>query len=62
MPILASNRKTVRHLDSRSMAIGDRSRHGAAATTAMTHIAIAEALEGKVADWMEKVADEQYQV
>ena len=28
---------------------------------AMTHIAIAEALDGKVVDWMEKVRDEQYQ-
>ncbi|EPE97988.1 Cupin 2 barrel domain-containing protein [Rhizobium grahamii CCGE 502] len=27
----------------------------------MTHIAIAEALDGKVVDWMEKVTDEQYQ-
>jgi 4-carboxymuconolactone decarboxylase len=34
--------------------------HGATATTAMAHIAIAEALEGKTADWMEKVSDEQY--
>jgi quercetin dioxygenase-like cupin family protein len=34
--------------------------HGATATTAMTHIAIAEALDGKTADWMEKVSDEQY--
>jgi quercetin dioxygenase-like cupin family protein len=34
--------------------------HGAAATTAMTHIAIAEELDGKVVDWMEKVSDEQY--
>jgi quercetin dioxygenase-like cupin family protein len=34
--------------------------HGATATTAMTHIAIAEALDGKVVDWMEKVTDEQY--
>jgi hypothetical protein len=33
---------------------------GAAATTAMTHIAIAEALDGKVVEWMEKVSDEQY--
>ena len=30
-------------------------------TTAMTHIAIAEALDGKSVDWMEKVSDEQYQ-
>lgn len=34
--------------------------HGAAATTAMTHIAIQEALDGKVVEWMEKVSDEQY--
>src|SRR5271157_1401803 len=35
--------------------------HGAAPTTAMTHIAIQEALNGKVVDWMEKVSDGQYQ-
>jgi quercetin dioxygenase-like cupin family protein len=34
--------------------------HGAAPTTAMTHIAIQEVLEGKVVEWMEKVSDEQY--
>lgn len=34
--------------------------HGATPTTAMTHIAIQEALNGKVVDWMEKVTDEQY--
>ena len=34
--------------------------HGATATTGMTHIAIAERLDGKTADWMEKVSDEQY--
>jgi quercetin dioxygenase-like cupin family protein len=34
--------------------------HGASPTTGMTHIAIAEALEGKTVDWMEKVTDEQY--
>ena len=34
--------------------------HGAAPTTAMTHIAIQEALDGKVVEWMEKVSDEQY--
>jgi uncharacterized protein YbjT (DUF2867 family) len=33
---------------------------GAAATTAMTHIAIVEQVGGKSADWMEKVSDEQY--
>ena len=35
--------------------------HGATPTTAMTHIAIQEALDGKVVDWMEKVSDEEYQ-
>ena len=34
--------------------------HGAAPTTAVTHIAIQEALDGKVVDWMEKVSDQQY--
>ena len=35
--------------------------HGATPTTAMTHIAIQEALDGKVVDWMEKVSDAEYQ-
>ena len=34
--------------------------HGATPTSAMTHIAIQEALNGKVVDWMEKVSEEQY--
>ena len=34
--------------------------HGATATTAMTHIAIQESLDGKAVEWLEKVADEQY--
>jgi quercetin dioxygenase-like cupin family protein len=34
--------------------------HGAAPTTAMTHIAIQESLNGKPVDWMEQVSDEQY--
>jgi quercetin dioxygenase-like cupin family protein len=34
--------------------------HGAAPTTAMTHIAIQEKFDGKVVEWMEKVSDEQY--
>ena len=37
---------------------GEKHWHGA---TAMTHIAIVEQLDGKTADWMEKVSDEQYQ-
>ena len=39
---------------------GERHWHGASATTAMTHIAIAEMLDGKVVEWMEHVTDEQY--
>ena len=38
----------------------ERHWHGGTTTTAMTHIAIQEALNGKVVDWMEKVSDEQY--
>ncbi len=34
--------------------------HGATATTAMTHISIVEQADGKSADWMEKVSDEEY--
>jgi quercetin dioxygenase-like cupin family protein len=34
--------------------------HGAAPTTAMTHMTIAEELDGKVVDWLEPVTDEQY--
>jgi quercetin dioxygenase-like cupin family protein len=34
--------------------------HGATSTTAMTHIAIQEQLNGKMVEWMEKVSDEQY--
>jgi quercetin dioxygenase-like cupin family protein len=40
---------------------GEKHWHGATATTAMTHIAIQEQLDGKTADWMERVSDEQYQ-
>jgi len=39
---------------------GEKHWHGASPATAMTHIAIAEALDGKVVDWMEHVSDAQY--
>src|SRR5438093_546085 len=39
---------------------GEKHWHGASPTTAMTHIAIQEALEGQVVQWMEKVSDQQY--
>ena len=35
--------------------------HGAAPTTAMTHLAIQESIDGKAVDWMEHVTDAQYQ-
>src|SRR6266851_4264195 len=34
--------------------------HGATPTTAMTHIAIVEALDGKNVEWLEKISDEEY--
>ena len=39
---------------------GEKHWHGASPTTAMTHIAIQESLDGKAVDWMEHVTDEQY--
>jgi quercetin dioxygenase-like cupin family protein len=39
---------------------GEKHWHGATPTSAMTHIAIQEALNGKTVNWMEKVSDEQY--
>jgi len=41
---------------------GEKHWHGAKPTTAMTHIAIQEQVDGKVVDWMEHVSDEQYEV
>lgn len=39
---------------------GEKHWHGASPTTAMTHIAMHEALDGKSVDWLEKVSDDQY--
>lgn len=41
---------------------GTRHWHGATATTPMSHVAIAEALDGKSVDWMEQVSEEQYRL
>src|SRR5213082_2947201 len=41
---------------------GEKHWHGAGPKTAMTHIAIQEAKDGKVVEWMEHVTDEQYKV
>jgi len=51
----------IRPGDVIGIAPGEKHWHGAAPTTAMTHIAIQEALDGKAVDWMEKVSDEQYE-
>lgn len=40
---------------------GEKHWHGASATTAMTHIAIQESLDGKVVEWLEHVSDKSYQ-
>jgi quercetin dioxygenase-like cupin family protein len=42
------------------IAPGEKHWHGAAPTTAVTHIAIQEKLDGKAVEWMEHVSDEQY--
>jgi quercetin dioxygenase-like cupin family protein len=39
---------------------GEKHWHGATPTTAMTHIAVQETLDGKNVDWLEKVSDGQY--
>src|SRR3569833_2105175 len=50
----------IRPGDVISFAPGEKHWHGASPTTAMTRIAIQEALDGKPVDWLEKVTDEQY--
>jgi len=39
---------------------GEKHWHGASPSTAMTHIAIQEGLDGRVVDWLDHVSDEQY--
>ena len=41
---------------------GEEHWHGASATNSMTHIAIQEALNGSVAEWLDKVSDSEYQL
>ncbi|MCU1384401.1 MAG: cupin protein [Acidobacteria bacterium] len=50
----------IRPGDVVSFAPGEKHWHGAAATTAMTHIAIHERLDGSTVDWLEHVSDDQY--
>lgn len=51
---------TIRPGDTVWIEPNERHWHGASPETAMTHIAIAEALDGKVVDWQEKVTDQQF--
>ena len=52
--------ETIRAGDTVWFAPGEKHWHGASPTTAMTHIAIQEALDGKAVDWLEPVDDAQY--
>lgn len=51
----------IRPGDVVAFAPGEKHWHGATRTTAMTHIALQEALDGDVVEWMEQVSDAQYQ-
>jgi quercetin dioxygenase-like cupin family protein len=50
----------IRTGDIVGFAPGEKHWHGATATTALTHLAIAERLDGKNVEWLEKVSDEEY--
>ncbi|SAL05564.1 Germin subfamily 1 member 15 [Caballeronia arationis] len=53
-------RTEIRPGDIVSCSCGKRHWHGAAAATAMSHLALTELLDGKNVEWMEPVTDEQY--
>lgn len=53
--------EAIRPCDVIWFAPGEKHWHGATPTTAMTHIAIQEQLDGQAVEWMEHVSDEQYQ-
>ncbi|ARM11855.1 MULTISPECIES: cupin domain-containing protein [Rhizobium] len=52
--------REIRAGDTVWFAPGEKHWHGASPDTAVTHIAIHEALDGRHVDWMEHVSDEQY--
>jgi len=54
------SKETIRPGDVVWFPPGEKHWHGAAATTAMTHVAIQEKLAGKAVEWLEHVSDEQY--
>jgi quercetin dioxygenase-like cupin family protein len=53
-------KREIRAGDVISCDCGEKHWHGATATTAMTHVAIVESLDGKAVEWMEKVTEEEY--
>ena len=53
-------KKEIRAGDVVACPPGEKHWHGATATTGMSHIAVQEALDGKVVEWLEKVSDEEY--
>ncbi|HEY3780370.1 MAG TPA: cupin domain-containing protein [Fimbriimonadaceae bacterium] len=53
-------REEIRPGDTVWFSPGEKHWHGATASTAMSHIAVQEKLDGKVVEWLEKVSDEQY--
>ena len=53
--------EVIRPGDVIAFAPGEKHWHGGAPTTAMTHIAIQEALDGTSVEWLEKVSDVDYQ-
>lgn len=53
--------KTIRPGDVVQFDPDEKHWHGAGPSTAMTHIAIQEAKDGKAVDWLEHVSDQQYQ-
>jgi quercetin dioxygenase-like cupin family protein len=55
-----NEKQTIRSGDVVWFEPGEKHWHGATDTTGMTHIAVVEGLDGKTADWMEHVSDEQY--
>jgi quercetin dioxygenase-like cupin family protein len=57
---LGGPREVIRPGDVVWIPPGEKHWHGATATTAMTHIAIQEKLDGKAVEWLEQVSDEQY--
>src|SRR4051812_44044182 len=51
---------TIRAGDVVSCPSNEKHWHGATATTAMSHIAIQESLDGKPVEWLQKVTDAEY--